>query len=373
MRTKNFLTTMAFALVTALNLAGCGLVYDDEEDCVEAEPTSYTVRFRYDMNMKFADAFAHEVHSVQLYVLDDHNNLVWKGEEHDHPTLEAEGYEMTIPAEKITPGNSYNLLAWCGSKHLDDCSCYTIDSSSRATDGIMADLEYDIPDEQVVQDSIDNLYHGLVKNVLFPKAEGKQRVATIPLTKDTNRFVIVLQHLSGRAIGRDDFSFRIEANNQLLSQENEIVVHDEAQAIDQDNGLEYDVEYRPWAIATASADMSGHISLSDGEAVATDESYSEDGVLNVVVAELTVNRLVVEDDPRLIVTNNTTGDVVFDIPVKDYALMVKGRENQDMSDQEYLDRQDEYNMTFFLDERDRWFSTYIYINSWRVVLQNSAL
>jgi hypothetical protein len=73
------------------------------------------------------------------------------------------------------------------------------------------------------------------------------------------------------------------------------------------------------------------------------------------------------------VTNNSTGKVVFDVPVKDYALMVKGRENASMPDQEYLDRQDEYNMTFFLDERDQWFNAYIYINSWMVVLQNSSL
>lgn len=39
-----------------------------------------------------------------------------------------------------------------------------------------------------------------------------------------------------------------------------------------------------------------------------------------------------------------------------------------MSDQEYLDRQDEYNMVFFLDENDRWVNSTIYINSWKVVL-----
>jgi uncharacterized protein YneR len=374
MRTKNFLTTIAITLLYAFAMAGCGLVYDDEDDCVEAEPTTYTVRFRYDMNLKFADAFAHEVHSVQLYVLNDQDQLVWKGAENDHATLAAEGYEMTIPAEKITPGNTYKLLAWCGSKNLDECSCYDISSSDRSADRFACDLVYDVPEEIAVHDSIDNLYHGLVEDVLFPDAPGKQQVATIPLTKDTNRFVIVLQHLSGTAMQSDDFSFRIEANNQRLSEENEIIVNREAQAIDTDDGLEYNVEYRPWAIGAASADMNGNISLSNGTPVATATgATSSNGVLNVVVAELTVNRLVIEDDPRLIVTNNSTGKVVFDVPVKDYALMVKGRENASMPDQEYLDRQDEYNMTFFLDERDQWFNAYIYINSWMVVLQNSSL
>lgn len=52
---------------------------------------------------------------------------------------------------------------------------------------------------------------------------------------------------------------------------------------------------------------------------------------------------------------------------------MKGFYNRNMDDQEYLDRQDVYDMVFFLDEGDRWLDTYIYINSWKVVLQNSDL
>ena len=44
-----------------------------------------------------------------------------------------------------------------------------------------------------------------------------------------------------------------------------------------------------------------------------------------------------------------------------------------MDNQEYLDRQDEFNMTFFLDEDDRWVDSYIIINSWKVVLNNEDL
>jgi hypothetical protein len=44
-----------------------------------------------------------------------------------------------------------------------------------------------------------------------------------------------------------------------------------------------------------------------------------------------------------------------------------------MEDQEYLDRQDEYNMTFFLDESGNWISSSIIVNSWRVVLNNQVI
>ena len=84
-------------------------------------------------------------------------------------------------------------------------------------------------------------------------------------------------------------------------------------------------------------------------------------------------RLVKGQELRLTVTDKEMGRTVFSIPLIDYALLVKGFYNRDMDDQEYLDRQDVYDMVFFLDESDRWLDAYIYVNSWKVVLHNSAL
>ena len=41
-----------------------------------------------------------------------------------------------------------------------------------------------------------------------------------------------------------------------------------------------------------------------------------------------------------------------------------------MTDQEFLDREDDYVMTFFLDEDNQWINSYILIHSWRVVPSN---
>lgn len=51
-----------------------GLIYDGEGDC----SVNYRVKFRYDYNMKFADAFAHEVNVVTLYLLDAEGRVVWQ-------------------------------------------------------------------------------------------------------------------------------------------------------------------------------------------------------------------------------------------------------------------------------------------------------
>jgi hypothetical protein len=41
-------------------------------------------------------------------------------------------------------------------------------------------------------------------------------------------------------------------------------------------------------------------------------------------------------------------------------------------EQDYLDRQDEYNITFFLQD-GRWLDSVVIINSWRIVLDNKDL
>lgn len=53
--------------------------------------------------------------------------------------------------------------------------------------------------------------------------------------------------------------------------------------------------------------------------------------------------------------------MVFNIPLIDYALLVKGNYNKTMTDQEYLDRQDDYNFIFFVDDRLNWLNANIYI------------
>ena len=63
-----------------------GLIYDGEGDC----SVSYRVKFRYDYNMKFADAFAREVNTVTLYLLDAEGRVVWQRTEQGE-ALSADG------------------------------------------------------------------------------------------------------------------------------------------------------------------------------------------------------------------------------------------------------------------------------------------
>ncbi|MCD8285048.1 MAG: FimB/Mfa2 family fimbrial subunit [Prevotellaceae bacterium] len=325
------------SLLCCVALSACNdLIYDDEGDC------SYRVHFRYDYNMKYADAFAHEVSYVTLYVLDTDGNVVWqKTEEGD--ALARDGYSMVVD---IDPGK-YSLLAWCGTK---DFGSFAVPQSTLATDlTCTLNRSRDAEGQAYVDTDVDRLFHGWLAETRYSDKDGIYS-DTVPLIKDTNVFRIVLQHTSGDDVDVNKFTFTITDDNGSMDWDNSLL-DDET------------LTYYAWHTDQGEAEIYTGMEMGD----------VRHSTFCAAVAELTTSRLVVGHNPRLTITNNETGALVLSIPLIDYALLVKGYYNQDMDDQEYLDRQDEYDMVFFLDEGDRWEDTEIYINSWHVVLQNKAL
>ncbi len=72
--------------------------------------------------------------------------------------------------------------------------------------------------------------------------------------------------------------------------------------------------------------------------------------------------------PVLRVVRNADGEEIIRLPLVKYLLMIKGEYRKDMGNQEFLDRLDEYNLTFFLDGDDKWYTgAGVHINSWVVV------
>ena len=286
-------------------MTACDGIYEDEGDC----SVHYHVKFRYDMNMKFADAFAHEVNSVTLYVLDEQNNVVWQGSEQGE-TLAQEGYAMEVD---VAPG-SYSLLAWCG---LAGGNSFAVPVSSRKEDLICSlKREHKLDGTAYVKEDLNRLYHGYLEKQTFSSEEGTHTFV-VPLVKNTNNIRVVLQHLSGEPVDKDKFTFSITDENGMMNWDNK-PLSDEP------------VTYYAWHTDSGTAGI-------DDVDSRTVSSFS------AAIAELTTARLVKEKAPRLKVTNDK-GETVFSIPLIDYALLVKGEYNRRMDDQEYLDRQDEYNM-----------------------------
>lgn len=328
------------ATVVALMFSSCdSAIYDYEGDC----SVNYQVKFRYDMNMKFADAFPNAVKSVRLFAFDQSGTLVAMEEETDAGKLSKldeygnPGYFMPL---NVAPG-TYDLLAWAGLGNQE-----SFELLGNPTVGVTqkADLQTKMKRVGAVVDKdLNPLFHGMTASVALPDKAG-QHTAIVPLTKNTNNIRIVIQQLSGEDVDAGKFELTLTDDNGWMAHDNSLV-EDEM------------LTYKPWHTTTG---MAG-VGEDEGEEVAA------------AVFELTVGRLMTDHRPILTLFNKETGEKVFSIPVIDYALLVKGHYSETMSDQEYLDRQDEYNMTFFLDKEGKWASSSVIINSWRVVINHSTI
>lgn len=331
-----FLPVMA----AAFSVNSCNSVFEPEGDC----SVHYQVKFKYDMNMKFADAFSNTVSYVTVQVYDPVTGKLVMKQTQGGEALKQEGYTMEL--KDLKPG-TYDIVAWCGDGLQE--GNFTVPEASEGTSA-MEELTCAMKRKEggLVNEDTGQLYHGKAR-VEFEDTYGTH-VKTLSLTKNTNVVRVVLQHLSGLDVNPADFTFEIKDENGFMAHDN-TVLDDEV------------LTYNPWSVTAGSAGV-------DADIYGTKAQTS----VSVALAEFTVGRLVTENNPVLSIYNvKEDNKRILAIPLKDYALLVKGYYNRAMSDQEYLDRQDEYNLTFFLDEYGNWLSSRIVINSWHLVLQDTGL
>ena len=332
------LWTMLLLLVGSFS--SCDILDEEYEDC------AVYVRFKYDMNMNFADAFPNAVNSVTLYAFDKDGVLVYQKTE-EGELLKQDGYRMRLDGISRMDKAEYDFITWAGDADREESFLVPVLTEGSST---KEDLIYQLKraGDGIVNHDLKDLFHGQVNGVKIGRAaeEIPGYEVVVPLTKNTNSIRIVLQHLSGQPVDVSKLHFSITDKNGKLNYDNSLMEDPQ-------------VTYQAWHKAQGSAGLG-----EEQEGVITE--------VNLALADLTVSRLMADEEPILVVTNDEEKQVIR-IPLIDYALLYKRLRYEDMPDQEFLDRQDEYNMTFFLDENYRWIDQFIYINSWKVVLQESEL
>ena len=349
MRSKilNQVRTVSLCLLAAgaalLSSVSCDrLIYDYEDDCT----VNYLLKFRYDLNLKWADAFANEVKSVRLYIFDESGTLVREIDERGDRLADPDyAVNLEVPAGK------YHLLAWCGIDNEGAPAQFTVPAATvGSTRAEALTCRIDRGSDATTDGRLEFMFHGKLDVDLPEDEDGGDYVYTMYLTKDTNHIRIILQHLSGEDVEVKDFSFKIEDANGYYASNNDLLP-DET------------ITYLPFSTSSGVAG----IIREDGTRA---EVRAKTAVADLSVGRMMANRA---RDMRLTITN-AEGEDIARIPVIDYALLAKDyyelAYNHTMSDQEFLDREDEYMMTFFIDENMKWYSAEIYILSWRIVLHD---
>lgn len=355
---KKYILT-ALVIVIACSLTSCDRhFFDDEGDC----EVIHKIKFVYNLNLKWADAFPAEVNSVNLYVFDA-NGLFVKEYLGRGEALSQPDYYMVLDL----PAGDYKLVAWCGLDNegaaeesftvpqpmpgvttIDDLTCRLNTQSSPLRSNSDGDVEMEYSDKRLYF-----LFHGYMDISITDNHDGTEYVHTMYLTKDTNHIRIILQELSNdEGLNPEDYSISIEAANGVMAYDNTLL----------GNTI---IKFSPWNQIADEIGV-GRIDIGDNSI-----KY-----VKGLVADLSVGRMMAEqqNDMMLTITDNKTQEnIIARVPIIQYALLSKGyyemAYGHTMTDQEFLDREDEYIMTFFL-YQNRWLDAFIDILSWRVVLHN---
>ena len=354
-----------FILHSSFLITSCGLIYDDDCACdadttaVAAETDAHiSVSFLYDMNMEWADAFDHYVQDITLAVFDSDGLCVYT---RTQPAAELD--DRTMDISDITRGQGYTFICWATGEVVT-AGCYLLpDPTVGVTTLDEMDVALSALSSLSSSDDLTLLFHDMEEDCdLTDLDEDNCWTLEMDLTRNTNVVRIVLQNLSGEDLSEDDFTMTVTDNNGHLAYDNS--------RTDEDITL----TYMPWSIYSGTAGVDTDDDSGDsGDSSAARASTRTTTQVTAVIAEFTVNRLFADSEARLTVCNADDGSTVLSIPLVDYALLIKGNYNSSLSDQEYLDRQSEYNFTFFIDDSGNWYGAYIYINSWRVVLIDTDL
>ncbi len=338
MRHNIKLTISGAALTAALLIVmctSCDCIYDDLAPC----PQGVRLRFVYDYNMEYANAFPKKVDCLTLYVYDQGGNFVTSQTETSE-ALAQENYRMTLDLE---PGD-FHFVAYCGMA----CDAASFAPVSKPTQGsALASLQTQLKrNGDTSEEELHGFYFGDL-DMTVTEGTADYDEGTVSLMKNTNNVHIMLEQLSGEPESPDDFSFSITDDNTLFACDNSLIP----------NGT---VTYLPWAQGQQST---GTRADADG---------SEEEV-TVAYAELSCSRLVTGNSPRLTVRRAEDGEDVINIPLINYLMLMKSEAYSEMGSQEFLDRQSEWTMLFFLDASGSWISTRIVINDWVVRINDASM
>lgn len=298
-------------------LSSCSFFYDELEEC----PSGQFFTYIYDKTLSGGNAFGPQVGHVALYVFDEEGNYITTIED-DGDALNDNNYRMRTNLEAGT----YNFIVW-GYQQPVDISFTRSDYSN-----FDRFFKYIETEDGSINTYLQPLWNANVSQMKIGN-EGQQY--DFSLTKNTNNIRVVLQQIDGNPVNPDLFDFSIEDENQYIQGST--------------NYPTGDITYYPY--------LKGQSTVGGNE-------NGEDQI-TVAFAEMSTSRLMAGRNTRLKITRNDVESTVINIPLIDY-LVMRSSIYASMSDQDYLDRENNYTLILFLDRNYQWITTTIIINGWTV-------
>ena len=319
MKTEGAVRRMGYGscLLLLLVLFSCTSIDETLPEC------RLYVRFRYDYNMEFSDAFASQVNRVDVFVFDKDGTFVIKKSEQGE-TLGG-SYRMPLPL----PAGEYRIAAWAGMS--DDFEMPEPVAGKTTLEELTVRMKRE--ESLVHNKALNPLWYGGVQAVSFTGRQ--EQTETVSLIKDTNKFRFILQKSGpGEELDINDCLFEIRADNGYYDWNNDLLDDDM-------------ISYRPYYL----------------------EKVEDVGI----VVEMNTMRLLEHKKVYLTLTRKSDGKELMKVDLIPYLLLTK-MEGHNIPAQEYLDRQSEYAIVFFYNpELLNFLSTKIVINGWTIWLKGEDL
>lgn len=315
--------------VLTLGLVSCEYIHEDLKPC------DHYLHFTYTHNMKFADAFQHELvcqeeaKTAELFIFDGDGKFL------SSQSLPTETLQENRIRLNLDPGK-YKLLAWAGLNDTD--YTWTKPAAGESMDEWLMSVRQD---KGVVARELSGLFQGTLELTI---PSGGETDTEFPLVKNTNKIRLALIDAnSGTGLQADDFTILATTHNGDLNAQNQPVA-DET------------VFWKPY--------------LQQVETVADTEGGT---AMQAVVAELNTMRLMESSQTSLQLSHKGEEAPFLQVDLTDFLLLTQ-MESHDLDAQEYLDRQDEYTIVVYLDIVDgKAHCLEIIVNDWTIRLDDVNL
>lgn len=315
--------------VLTLGLVSCEYIHEDLKPC------DHYLHFTYTHNMKFADAFQHELvcqeeaKTAELFIFDGDGKFL------SSQSLPTETLQENRIRLNLDPGK-YKLLAWAGLNDTD--YTWTKPAAGESMDEWLMSVRQD---KGVVARELSGLFQGTLELTI---PSGGETDTEFPLVKNTNKIRLALIDAnSGTGLQADDFTILATTHNGDLNAQNQPVA-DEA------------VLWKPY--------------LQQVETVADTEGGT---AMQAVVAELNTMRLMESSQTSLQLSHKGEEAPFLQVDLTDFLLLTQ-MESHDLDAQEYLDRQDEYTIVVYLDIVDgKAHCLEVIVNDWTIRLDDVNL
>lgn len=322
------LATILVCATGVVSLSSCDRLEENLPECEQG----LRLRFTYTYNMEFGNAFPAQVDCLTLFIYNSEGKLMATRTE-TSSVLSDENYRMTV----TLPDGDYRLVAYGGLQCL--ASSFEIKPYPSENSSITLPEVSLLPSQLEKGTLLHNLFYGYATATVTSE-ENKYCEATVDMMRDTNNIRIMLQNVNGSPINDLDFNFSITDNNTLMAWDNELLPSPE-------------VTYLPWNRGTLPVGVN-----PDGSDV------------TMAYAEFSLCRLVTDNDPYLLITRSSDDHKVVSLPLINYLLAQKSEVYAKMPAQEYLDREHDWAMTFFLDSNTTWLYVEILVGNWVVRINN---